>query len=97
MLWGHDFNDYNTVAEKPFVISFWYLQLFRFMSFLILIILFMLYGFIYMINVFKYMTTYVCMFSILTFAILFREAGRQKCYQIKLYNPKYKIFYSDKF
>ena len=80
MLWGPDFNgDYNSIGET-FLISFGQLQVYRFLALMFMMMLSSIYFYIYMIEMMKYDMTYVLSTTLMAFTILFREAGRQKCY-----------------
>jgi hypothetical protein len=86
VLWGQDYNDYNTVAHSS--IPFWYMQLFRNLAFVVLLCLIVPLIFIYVKWAFFKYETYSLLSATLAFFFLFIGSGKQKCYQTKIENPE---------
>mmetsp|Transcript_16428 Transcript_16428/g.27846 ORF Transcript_16428/g.27846 Transcript_16428/m.27846 type:complete len:130 (+) Transcript_16428:116-505(+) len=81
IIWGRNSDIFNTVADTPFFVNFLTLQLFRFLSAIILISLTIVYTYIYVRSTIFNLSFWALLCTLLSFGFLLIGSGKQVCYQ----------------
>ena len=87
MVYGADYDHYNTVADTPWCVPFWFLQTLRLLMALALSLGFGLYAYLYFKKAFELLNFWALFSSMVAMWLLFITSGQQMVYQKMLERP----------
>lgn len=87
MVYGHDYDEYNTVADTSMCVPFWFLQTLRLLMALALTVVLGFNAYLYFKAAVELLTCWALFSSMLAIWLLFITSGQQMVYQKMLERP----------